>query len=186
MAIPSPLIRFSILGLLLLSAALPAWSREEPSAPRKKGHRTWMDLSDQDKWVPVTSVEWGIPDRWSLTTRYVHMFDKDRDNKKWLNNLTVALSPGTDGGRLGVGYVGVFSPKPVSKPDWAMFVEGRAVLLRTWRNPLETGANRTFVGAEIRFSPTILFNIGGGYYRQVSTSDGSRDSFWGYHIGIGP
>lgn len=185
MSVSSPLSKFSFLGLFLLALALPAWSQEEPSTSPKKEHRSWMMLSDQDAIVPVTSVEWGIPDRWSLTARYVHMFEKDRNHKKWLNNLTVALSPGTDGGRLGVGYQGIFSPDSTSKPDWAMFIEGRAVLLRTWSNPLETEANRTFVGAEIRFAPTIFFNIGGGYYRQVSSSDGSHDSFWGYHIGIG-
>jgi hypothetical protein len=185
MSVSSPLSKFSFLGLLLLALALPAWSREEQSAPPKKKHRSWMDLSDQDTIVPVSSVEWGTPDRWSLTARYVHFFEKDRNYKRWLHNLTVALSPGTDGGRLGVGYLGVFSPDPASKPDWAMFIEARTVLLRTWSNPLETEANRTFVGAEIRFAPTIFFNIGGGYYRQVSSSDGSHDSFWGYHIGIG-
>lgn len=175
----------SFVGLLLLALALPAWSQEAESAPPKKAFRLVIDLTDQDTIVPVTSVEWGIPDRWSLTARYVHFFQKDRDRKTLLHTLTVPLSAGTDGGRLGVGYQGVFSPDSVSKPDWAMFFEGRAVLLRTWSNPLETEANRTFVGAEIRFAPTIFFNIGGGYYSEVSSSDGDRDSFWGYHIGIG-
>ncbi len=181
MSASSPLSKFSFLGLLLLALALPAWSQEKQPAPPKKEHRKWMDLSDQDTIVPVTSVEWGIPDRWSFTSRYVRFFEKNRDDKRWLHNLTVALSPGTDGGRLGVGYQGIFTPKP----DWSMFFEGRAVLLRTWSNPLETEANRTFVGAEIRFAPTFLFNIGVGYYRQVSSSEGSRDSFWGYHVGVG-
>ncbi len=184
MSVSSPVRNFSFLGVLLLALALPAWSQEKPSAPPKKSHRSWMDLSDQDKIVP-SSVEWGTPDRWSLTGRYIHFFEKDRDNKRWLHNLTVNLSPGMDGGRLGVGYQGIFSPKVISDSDFAMFFEGRAVLLRTWSNPLETEANRTFVGAEIRFAPTFLFNIGVGYYRQVSSSDGSRDSFWGYHVGVG-
>jgi len=185
MSLSSPRSKFSFLGLLLLTLALPAWSQEEQLAPRKKEHRSWLVLSDQDTIAPVTSVEWGPPDRWSFTARYIHFFEKDRDYKRWLNNFTVVLSPGTDGGRLGVGYQGTFSPDLVSNPDWAMFVEGRAVLLRTWSNPLETEANRTFVGAEIRFAPSVWFNIGSGYYWQVSSSDGSRDSFWGYHVGIG-
>jgi hypothetical protein len=181
MSVSSRLSKFSFLGLLLLALALPAWSQEDQPSPPKKTH---MNLSDQDGIFP-TSVEWGTPDRWSFTMRYIHMFEKDPNNKRWLHNLTVTLSPGTDGGRLGVGYQAIFSPKVVSDPDFAMFFEGRAVLLRTWSNPLETEANRTYVGAEIRFAPTILSNIGVGYYWQVSSSYGSRDSFWGYHIGIG-
>lgn len=185
MSVAGTLSRFAFLGLVLLAPAAPAWSQEEPSAPPTKDRRSWMILSDQDAFVPITSVEWGTPDRWSFTARYVHFFQRDRDHKPWLHNLTVALSPGTDGGRLGVGYQGIVEPDKVSKPDWAMFIEARAVLLRTWGNPLETEADRTFVGAEIRFAPIIFLNIGGGYYWPVSSSGGSRDAFWGYHIGIG-
>ncbi len=184
MSVFNRLSKFSITGLVLFVLALPAWSQEQQSASPKKEHRSWIHLSDQDKFVPVTSLEWGTPDRWSLTARYVHFFEKDRDTRKWLNSLTVVLSPGTAGGRLGVGYQGT-ATHVASKPDWAMFIEARAVLLRTWSNPLETKANRTFIGAEIRFAPAVLFNIGGGYYWQLSPSDGSRDSFWGFHVGIG-
>ena len=180
-----PLTKILICGPLLLGPALPAWGQETTPTPEKRHHRSWMDLTDRDTFVPVTSVEWGTPDRWSVTTRYIHFFEKERDNKTWLNEFTVTLSPGTGGGRLGIGYQGIFLPDLASKPDWAMFIEARGVLLRTWGNPLETEANRTFAGAEIRFSPAFFCNIGVGYYWQISAFDGPRDAFWGYHVGIG-
>lgn len=174
------------LCVLLLGPALPSWSQEE--APAKKGSHvqgTCLFVTDQDVFVPVTSIEWGTPDRWSFTSRYVHMFEKDRDGKTRLHNLTVTLIPGTDGGRLGVGYQAIFIPDPVSRPDWAMFLEARAVLVRTWESPLETEANRTLVGGELRFAPTPFLNVGAGYYWQISPAGEPRDAFWGFHVGVG-
>ena len=111
------------------------------------------------------------------------MFEKDRDNKTWLHNLSISLSPGIAGGRLGIGYQGIFSPR--SMKDFGVFSEARVVLLRTWGNPLSTVSNRTFVGAEIRSSLSFLINLGIGYYTQISDSNSDREQFYGFHIGIG-
>jgi len=173
-----------VVASLLAVPALPAWSQEAP-APERKDRSTalaWM-LGPDDVLLPITSVEWGAPDRWSFTSRYAHMFDKDRDNKPWLNNFTISLSPGTDGGRFGIGWQGIYSLKKGS--DLGIFAEARAVLLRTWGHPLQTGADRTFAGAEIRGALGFVCNLGVGWYRQISSHEGPADSFWGVHIGIG-
>jgi len=172
--------------ILIFLFAHPVWSQEseETEKPKKSGGgRGMLQLSDQDVILPITSIEWGSPDRWSFTSRYVHMFEKDRDNKTWLNNLSIALSPGLSGGRFAIGYLGIFSPR--SMPDFGVFSEARVVLLRTWGNPLSTDPDITFVSAEIRAAISFLLNLGVGYYEQISNSDGDRENFYGFHVGVG-
>lgn len=176
-------------ALVLLSLAAPAsaGTGKETSGPALR--RLLMPYQgEQDVVLAVSSVEWGAPDRWSFTTRYVHMFDRkaERDTKPWLSNLSVTLSPGTTGGRLGIGYQAIYTPKR-SKPgsDFGLLGEARAVLLRTWGRPLVTGADRTFAGGEARISLQGVVNVGVGYYRRVSGTTDDRDSFWGCHVGIG-
>ncbi|MBU0518747.1 hypothetical protein KKA00_12790 [bacterium] len=172
--------------VLIFLFAHPVWSQEsEQSTKQKKsgGGRGMIQLSDQDVILPITSIEWGSPDRWSITSRYVHMFQTDRDNKTWLHNLSISLSPGITGGRFGIGYQGIFSPR--SMPDFGVFSEARVVLLRTWGNPISAVPDRTYAGAEIRGSLSFLFNIGIGYYKQISDSNGNSGDLYGFHVGVG-
>lgn len=181
------ILKVSYVVSLLLLFAHPVWSQDslQTANPKKSSPRRLMfQLSDQDVILPITSIEWGTPDRWSITSRYVHMFEKDRDNKTWLNNLSITLSPGTTGGRFAIGYQSIYTPYK-SREDFAILSEVRAVLLRTWGNPLTTLPNRTFVGAEIRTSLSFLFNVGIGYYIQISGPDSDREQFYGFHVGIG-
>ncbi|TKJ41634.1 hypothetical protein CEE37_03445 [candidate division LCP-89 bacterium B3_LCP] len=168
--------------LLLFLLAQPVWS-QEGKQKKSQNSRGMLRLSDQDVILPITSIEWGTPDRWSITSRYVHMFERDRDNKTWLNNLSITLSPGISGGRFGIGYQSIFSPP--SMPDFGVFSEARVVLLRTWGNPISAVSDRTYAGAEIRSSLSFLFNIGIGYYKQISDSNGNGGDFYGFHVGVG-
>ena len=163
----------------LLVLAFPARSDDAISA-QKKSPPSWMALrlSERDVYLFVSSAEWGIPDRWSLTTRYIHMFTEDRDHATWVNCFTAALAPGSDGARLGAGYHAIYTPHEI-------LGEARVVLLRTWGNPLETDAGRTFAGAEVRVSVTGVVNVGAGYYRRIAGAESRSDSFWGYHLGVG-
>lgn len=171
--------------LLFLFAHL-VWSQESEQTEKQKktrNSRGMLFLSDQDVILPITSIEWGSPDRWSITSRYVHMFQTDRDNKTWLHNLSISLSPGITGGRLGIGYQGIYSPK--SMQDFAIFSEARLVLLRTWGNPLSITTKNTFIGAEIRTSISFLLNVGIGYYKQITNQNGNHKDFYGFHVGVG-
>ncbi|NQU06274.1 MAG: hypothetical protein HQ568_09300 [Calditrichaeota bacterium] len=175
-----------LVAFLILTFIHPVWcleSEQDTIEKKSQNRQLMMRLSEQDLILPISSIEWGTPDRWSFTSRYIHNFGKDRCNKTLLNSLTMTLSPGISGGRFGIGYQGVLSPK--SMGDLAILSEARVVLLRTWGNPLSSDPDLTFVGAEIRTSIHFLLNIGIGYYEQISDSNGDPKQFYGFHIGIG-
>jgi hypothetical protein len=182
-------VRIAATALILLSLAVPASAGSERET---RGHAVRRLLlpyeSDRNVILTVSSIEWGAPDRWSFTTRYVHMLERkaERNIRPWLNNLSVTLSPGTAGGRLGIGYLGIYSPK-TGKPGsgFGMLGEARAVLLRTWGRPLMASADRMFAGGEVRISLEGGVVVGVGYYGRVSGTTDGRGSFWGYHVGIG-
>ncbi len=184
-----PGVGIATTALVLLSLAAPASAATGKATNGPALRRLLIPYQgDQDVVLTVSSIEWGAPDRWSFTTRYLHMFDRkaERDTKPWLNNLSVTLSPGTAGGRLGIGYQGVYTPnKSTPGSDFAVLIEARAVLLRTWGRPLSASADRAFAGGEVRISLHGWGVAGVGYYRQVSDTMDDRDSFWGYHVGIG-
>jgi hypothetical protein len=140
-------------------------------------------LGPRDVLLPISSIEWGVPDRWSFTSRYVHEFDESRGHVPRRDHITVTLSPGTAGGRLGIGYYGLFELE--GKKDLIVVIESRAVLLRTWGNPLETEAGRTFAGIELRGGIGPFCNVGVGWYRQMSSNEGEADSIADVHLGVG-
>ena len=132
----------------------------------------------------LSSIEWGTPDRFSFTSRYVHKFEKEKEKITWHNNLSVSLSPGISGGRLGVGYIGIYSPE-VYRGEVAIIGELKTVLLRTWGNPLSTLPNNTFAGAEFSISFMWLCKLSVGYYTPVFDSQNITEAFYGFHIGVG-
>ncbi len=173
----------NMLVCLLFLFAHPVWSQQsEQTVMQMKDVRSWNihRLSDQDVLLTICSIQWGTPDRWSITSRYLHGGKKDRDDQKWLNGFSITLSPGTAGGRLGIGYWGMYLGEVVALP-----FEVRGVLLRTWGNPLSTLSNRTFIGAEFRIGYIWLINLGIGYYTQISSSKKDREQFYGFHFGVG-
>ena len=178
-------------ALLLLGFALPAWSQEPAPTPKPKSPLQRLFFpTDQDAFVPITSLEWGAPDRWSFTSRYIHIFDKDRDHTRLLHNFTLTLSPGTAGGRLGAGYLNVYNtgkggPASGKKNGITLLSEARAVLVRTWGKSLMTDANRKFAGVELRTSLAGIINLGVGYYSPIGAPPGDRKSFFGLHAGVG-
>ena len=180
------ILKVSYAVFLLLLFAHPLWSQDSVQTAKQKKSpppRLMFQLSDQDVILPISSIEWGTPDRWSITSRYLHGFEKYRGKKTWRNGLNITLSPGISGGRFAVGYQGIYSPR--SMPDFAIFSEVRAVLLRTWGNPLSTLPNRTFVGAEFRIGFSWMLNLGIGYYTQISASNSDQEQFYEFHVGIG-
>ena len=179
---------FNVLYCILLSFIFihPVFSQEteDHDKPDEKSRKRYIGrISDQDVILPLISIEWGIPDRWSFTSMYVREFDKDKERKTWHHNLCVTLSPGISGGRLGLGYLNIFDPQ--SNSAFGLLSQARLVLLRTWGNPLALPPNQTFLGGEIRSSLTGLLNLGMGYYTQISGSEGGKDKLLGFHIGIG-
>ena len=174
----------TILLLLICIETILGQESEEKDKPTKRNNQSFViRLSEQDLIIPVTSIEWGHPERWSFTSRYIHEFEKRKKRIPWRNNIVVSLIPGLSGGRLGVGYLGLYSPANLK--DFGLFIEFRGILLRTWGNPLSTSPNTTFVGAELKTCLSWLLNIGIGYYLPISNPNENIKSFWGFHLGIG-
>jgi len=177
----------AVCAALALLLAAPARAQDTTSA---SPNRSRSRADHQDVLVPITSVEWGAPDRWSVTSRYIHMFQKDRNRKATLHNLTVAISPGTAGGRLGVGYQNIHTwrkePRTSrAQESFALLSEARVVLVRTWGNPLRAAANQNFVGGELRTSLAGVLSIGVGYYAGRHVAIGGNRALWSVHIGVG-
>ncbi|MBI4911247.1 MAG: hypothetical protein HY823_00780 [Acidobacteria bacterium] len=179
MSVHRPVLGFGCAWLMVFSGTgLGAQPGDRPA----RRQLAWF-LSPDDVLLPISSVEWGRPDRWSFTSRYVHMFTKHRDARPgpaWIHSATFLASPGTDGGRLGVGYHGVLNRKA------PILLEARVVLLRTWGQPLDGRApGMNHVGPELRMSFTGVFNLGAGYYRRNSSGALGEKAFWGVHLGVG-
>lgn len=171
--------------LLLFASADAAWSQGAARTRKPKtGIARFFFPTDQDVFLPVTTVEWGVPDRWSFSARYIHMFQKERDHVRVLHNVTVTLTPGTAGGRMGVGYENIFNTR-TNRPGMTLLSEAKVVVLRSWGDPISTDAGRTFIGGELHTSLHGVVNIGVGYYAPHSTGDGRPKAFWGVHFGVG-
>lgn len=173
---------------LMMACADPAWSQEAARARKPKtGIARFLSPTDQDVFLPVTTVEWGSPDRWSFSARYVHMFQKERDHVRVLHNITVTLSPGTAGGRVGAGYENIFHVRN-SRPGregLTLLSEAKVVALRTWGAPISTDAGQKFIGGELHTSLAGVVNVGVGYYAPRSTAPGHPKAFVGLHVGVG-
>ena len=176
-------MKITILFLLLLCSNMIFSEEAEEPVKKKESRKSWimLRLSDRDVILTLSSIEWGTPDRWSITSRYIHDLDKERNGKTWLNNVGVFLSPGFSGGRLGIDYLVIYTPD--SWGDFALMGDLRGVLLRTWGNPLSTSSDATFAGAEIKICLSFLLNVSAGYYSPI-TNENSK-SFWGFHFGVG-
>jgi hypothetical protein len=140
-------------------------------------------ISNQDVLLPITSIEWGLPDRWSFTSRYVHEFDLSRTPMARRDNFTIICSPATAGARLGMGYQAIFNQ--LSGQSFLTFFETRIVALYTWGTPYAAPAHMTFLGGELRCVFFIVFNTSIGYYVPASSSSSNGDALWGFHIGLG-
>ena len=171
-----------MLLLLILSSNVLAQEAEPTEKTKKSPNRNFFKLTDRDVILPITSIEWGEPDRWSFTARYIHMFGHTKNKEVWKNNLGISISPGWSGGRAGIDYIGIYSPKNMSG-EFALFTQFRGVLLRTWGNPLTATPDVTYAGAEVKFCISFLLDLGAGYYYPISGNN--KEPFIGFHIGVG-
>lgn len=174
-----------IIVLILLGTGSVFCQETEPTEKAKKNpKRNFFRLSEQDVILPITSIEWGQPDRWSFTARYIHMFGDEKKKTIWKNNVGLSISPGWSGGRFGVDYIGIFCPEYLSG-GYDMFAQLRGVILRTWGNPLVARTDNTYVGAELKICITWLLDLGVGYYYPVTDTGDNVEPFYGFHLGIG-
>ncbi|MEN8191831.1 MAG: hypothetical protein ABFS12_03375 [Bacteroidota bacterium] len=182
------IIRIKIVILLFLmlfttyTFCQESGKKDEPSS---KSRGLMIRLSDQDVILPITSIEWGHPDRWSFTMRYIHSFHKERKRRVWHHGAGISLHPGWSGGRLGFNYSATYSPPYESLREFAIFIHLSGTLLRTWGNPLTAITNTTYAGPELKIGLSWLLNITVGYYSPILNDNVNPKPFWGFHFGIG-
>ncbi len=169
----------AIVLLVILSAGV-AFAEED----QKPDRRSFFRLSDHDVLLPIISLEWGAPDRFSFTSRYIHELGEKFDDQEWFNSLSLSISPGWSGGRASLGYMLLWDPK--SSQDFGIFSELRATYLRTWGEPMYAPlTDENYLGAEFSLGLSFLLKVSGGYYWLLSPVDGHDDSFVGFHVGVG-
>lgn len=177
-------IRVLIASFLCLVMTTPLPAQSSSSADEKvPSPGLSYRLSNQDVLLPISSAEWGLPDRWSFTMRYVHEYDISRKPMARRDNFTITCSPGTAGVRVGLGYQAIFNQ--LSGQSFLTFLEARAVAMRTWGHPYSAPTNSSFLGGEIRCAFFIIFNLGVGYYVPVRSSSSNDEPLFGFHIGLG-
>jgi hypothetical protein len=176
----------AIFLLFICANNLFSQETEEKNEPIKRPNQRFIfRLSEQDVIMPITSIEWGYPDRWSFTMRYIHSFHKERKRRIWHHGVGISLHPGWSGGRLGFNYSVIYSPPSPSLREFAIFIHLNATLLRTWGNPLTAITNTTYAGPELKIGISWLFNVTAGYYLPISNSAENPKPFWGLHFGVG-
>jgi hypothetical protein len=139
-------------------------------------------FSDDDVSILITSIEWGVPDRWSFTSRYVHMFTQNRDTQSLINNFTATISPGIDALRISAGYQAILTKRFWIGVD--LLNELRFTWMHTWNKPIIALKNENYGGIELRSSFTGLLNMGFGYFLPLSSSSKSG-SLICIHAGVG-
>ncbi len=160
--------------------------REKDKEPKKRPNQGLVfRLSEQDVIIPITSIEWGHPDRWSFTMRYMHSFHKERKRRIWHQGVGISLHPGWSGGRLAFNYSVIYSPPSPSLREFAVFIHLNATFLRTWGNPLTAITNTTYAGPELKIGVSWVLNVTLGYYSPISNADNNPEPFWGFHFGVG-
>jgi len=172
-----------IITLFLLLFCLNSIFSQEAEQEEKQKSRGFTRLTEQDTFLPISSLEWGHPDRFSFTSRLIHSFHKERKRITWRNNAGIFLSPGISGGRIGIDYLGIYSPSHPNLQEFALFFDLRGVIVRTWGNPLTTEKNTTLVGLEFKLCISFLLSTTIGYYSPISNED--LESFLGFHFGVG-
>ncbi|HKJ91637.1 MAG TPA: hypothetical protein VJ957_00655 [Longimicrobiales bacterium] len=174
------------MGVLLFAAAVfalaepcPLAGQASDTASSRPGLRLGWRLGERDFLLPITAIQWGSPERWSFTGRFVHRLDVAEHgvHATW----TVGLSPGTGGARAHTGILGVFNLP--EHPDTAVRWGASLELLRTWGRPLGAVAYRNYGGVELSGGLPPFLLVGLGRYWPIGAGDAGP--VWGFRIGFG-
>jgi hypothetical protein len=129
----------------------------------------YYHLSDDSGILLLSSIEYGIPERLSLSTMYIK-----RIADSWSMNFI--LSPGVSGFKVRTGIT-------YGWQQYHPLIHFNFALIRTWGSPIKVKSKETICGIELRASAIILMDI--GYYLRISDIDSKEDKFFGVHFGIG-
>jgi hypothetical protein len=170
-----------LLGLFLAVAAGCAASDQGFSAgsggPPAWVGKLFVRINESDTWIPLSGIEYGAPQGWSLSSTYVRYLSGDLTTSNRQYAFAVTVSPGSDGARISAGLAayGIGHALVVAELDLAV--------LRTWGDPVIADSHSTYVGVEAKLS--MLLGGAVGYYRRVGHDEAGRtDSFFGIRYRI--
>jgi|GEM_PF-3766800 len=174
-------LRF-LLALLCLAACSAIAVGGDFTAGSAGGPPAWVGklfvrINESDTWIPLSGIEYGAPQGWSLSSTYVHYLGGDLTTSDRQYALAVTVSPGSDGARINAGLAayGIGHALVVAELDLAV--------LRTWGDPVIADSHSTYVGVEAKLS--MLLGGAVGYYRRVGhDAAGHTDSFFGVRYRI--
>jgi hypothetical protein len=176
---PGGLVGALTAATLLLITPVPAPPQTTPDEAARQQVRLFWAVGD-DSWVlPLASIQWGQPERWAFTSRYVHRLTDLAAGH--LLFTSAAVSPGAAGGRLSLGLLGIVSSPDLPDLRW----ETSATLLRTWGHPLDAVANTTYTGLEVVGGLLPFPSLTVGRYWPVPAPRRAAPPVWGFRVGIG-
>lgn len=128
----------------------------------------------------LCGVEYATPTGFGITSKYIHQFPDSNGGRRTHPYLAVTLTTGADGARLALGYGAMLAGTSFFSGG-----EFKATVIRTWRSPGRTEANRTLAGPEVRGMFFSFLSLGAGYYWEISPQGPKRDAFLGVQVGLG-
>lgn len=168
-----PVLAATIL-LLFAGSLAPQQADADSARPRL----AWR-LSERATLLPITTVQWGAPERWSFTSRLVYRLTSAQHGQHL--SWTLGLSPGTGGARAHTGILGIYTFRSHRAP--AIRWGASAAVLRTWGHPLGADAWRTWGGMELSGGLPPLLLVGIGRYWPIGAGDAKP--VWGVRVGFG-
>ncbi len=164
--------------ILLLFPGSLAGQRGDADSAGPRLRLAWR-LSERATLLPITTVQWGAPERWSFTGRLVYGLTSVQHGQHL--SWSLGVSPGTGGARVHTGILGIHTSRSHRAP--AIRWGASAAVLRTWAHPLGAAAYRTYGGMELSGGLPPLLLLGIGRYWPMGAGDAKP--FWGVRIGIG-
>jgi hypothetical protein len=141
-------MRFLSLALFVLAAAAPrvAWAQEQDTVPVPQRRGRLLE--------PLAGVRLGFPQKLSA---HVGVALVQERTEYGYTGWAITVEPGLGGGLVGIG--------PTSSGGVGMTGRVQGAVLRTWGDPWLVGPDRTYVGADARFTVGYTGFAIGGYVR---------------------
>lgn len=166
----------------LIAAALASFLLPDSNALAAQNSGVAPDSAHASRQTDVTlGLAYHGPTR--LTGSATLMWGEPRMLGAWAPAKLAQVRAGTRGAQFGLGLVaGVFEDSPF-KPS-GVAVTLKAIVLRTWRDPMGVTSGHTYGGLE---SDVVILGIRGsiGYARKVSGAGGPDGRFvWSVGLGL--
>lgn len=128
---------------------------------------------------PAVGVHAGIPQKASAALGVLVGTDWKRNGRDHSRNVAIFAEPGLSAGRASLAYV---------QGGYGQFGSGfgiAATVLRTWKAPLSTTTNTSYMGGEVLLWPIVFIGPRIGLFRSITNIEASKKWFMALDLGIG-